>query len=53
MRSRRGRYQLVACLFLAAGLALLAAGASQVAIDVQLVIAIAYATLSLRVRDYP
>ena len=52
MRYRRARYRLVACLFLGAGLALLAVGASQVAIDVQLVIAIACAVVSLRVRDY-
>jgi hypothetical protein len=43
----------VAYLLLGAGMALLAIGASPAAIIVQLVLAIACAAVSLRVRDYP
>jgi hypothetical protein len=42
----------VACLLLGAGLALMAIGAPQVAIDLQLVLAITCAMLSLQVRNY-
>jgi hypothetical protein len=43
----------VACLLDAAGLALIAIGASPAAIIFQLALAIACAVASLRVREYP
>jgi hypothetical protein len=52
IRGRRARFRLVACLLLGAGLALMAIGAPQVAIDLQLVLAITCAMLSLQVRNY-
>jgi hypothetical protein len=51
MRSRRARFRIAALTTLAAGLVLMAFGAPQVAVAIQLVVAISCAVLSLLVRD--
>ena len=52
MRHRRARYRILAVVMLAVGLVMMANGAAETLIVAQMLLTIACAVISLRVRDY-